>query len=468
MSFTELGLHPTLLSRLEQLGYTQPAPAHTQLLPPMLEKADALVVGRAGTGCTEAALFALLHRCLELPDSHAAYIILTPSDSHTARTLQRIQAVAGNALSVNIISDSDPTPPPEIMAPLITITTAHHFLAKLRESDPLQPTPNALLLTEADEMIARGAKTALLELGNLLSTKPQVLICTDRATRSVTRVSNALQHQPERHTIKPDGEIPASIPQQAWPVPEHLKTNLLMKLHRRSHPASMLVLAANEDTAASVARRLRTAKSSSAALLYSDSAERQNSLRTRFEATEINVLLLTGEIPTNLLVEEVTHVVHYDLPADIRVYFHTLRRVPHAVHLNLVAPREEERVLEIEDGLGRPLFRDTLSDFDYTKPVPKRQSTPRRGKKARPPSDRRKPRTKKTEWDPEIPRTWGDRNAPIKDPDKIPLAEWSPEPLPAIWSKQKNGPRSPAPKQPAGPRPPSRKRGRRRSGNRKQ
>ena len=461
VSFTELGLHSNLLSRLEKLGYSLPAPAHAQLLPPMLEGEDVLVVCTIGSGCTEAAIFALLHRCLQSPDSHEACVILTPSDDHAVRTTERIKVLTGNAVSVNIFANSDLTTAPKSTVPLINISTPKHYLEQLRKSESVTAAPSALLLTETDEMIARGAKTPLLELGALLGLKPQVLICTGRETHSVTRVSNVLQHQPVRPIIKPDGEHPASIPQQVWPVPAHLKMNLLFQLQRRNHPASMVVITAEKETASRVARRLRAANSSAAALLKSDSTERQNSLRTRFEVGDIKILLLSGKIPTDLRMEIVTHVVNYDLPSDSRVYFSTLRRVPHAVHVNLVAPSEEERVLKIEDDLGRPLCRDILTDFDYTQPSPKHETTPRPEKTVRPSSStRKKPRVKKTDWDPETPRSWGDRNAPRKDPEKIPLAEWSPDPLPDIWSKDKTSSKPSASKQVERRRPRRNRRGR--------
>ena len=466
MSFTELGLHKSLQSRLEKLGYTQPSPAHEQLLPPMLEGVDVLVACAVGTGCTEAALFALLHRCMQSPDSDVAHnIVLTPSESHTTRTADRIQGLAGNTIAINIMSDSNPHTSTERSAPLITISTPSHFLSQLRETG--SPAPTTLLLTEADEMIASGAKTALLELGGILSTRPQVLICTGRETRSITVVSKVLQHEPVRHTIKPDGEHPASIPQQAWPVASHLKTSLLVKLHRRIHTASMLVIAADEETVDRLARRLRVVDSSAAALHKNDSAERQNSLRTRFEAGEIKLLLLAGNIPAKFRVEKVTYVVNYDLPSDITVYFNMLRRVPRAVHLNLVSPREEERILEIEDSIGRPLFRDFLPDFDYSQQAQKRERPSRPKRKRYPSSNSGIPRPKKHEWDPETPRTWGDRNAPRKDGEKIPLAEWSPEPLPAIWTEQKPNSSRTKPKQAGRGRPSRRRRGGQRLRNKK-
>lgn len=466
MSFTDLGLHKSLRSRLEKLGYNQPAPSHEQLLPPLLQGTDVLVASAVGAGCTEAALFALLHRCMQPPDSDPSHnIILTPSESHTTRMAERIQGIAGNAVAINIISDTNPNASTENSAPFITISTPSHLLSQIRDTG--SPAPTTLLLTEADEMIARGAKTTLLELGAILSGKPQVLILTGRATRSVTVISKALQHAPLLHTIKPDEEQPTSIPQQAWPVASHLKASLLVKLCKRIHTTSMVVIAADEETADYLARRLRAVESSAATLHNNDSAERQSSLRTRFNAGEIKLLLLAGKIPAKLRVEKVTHVVNYDLPSDITVYFNVLHRVSRAVHLNLVSPREEERVLEIEDQIGRPLFRDTLPDFNYSQQERKRERRSQPKKKRQPSTNTGKPRSKKHEWDPETPRTWGDRNAPRKDPAKIPLAEWSPEPLPSIWTEQKSSPNHPAHKRATRGRPSRRRRGGRRLRNKK-
>ena len=464
MSFTDLGLHKSLRSRLEKLGYTRPAPAHEQLLPLMLEGADVLVACAVGVGSTEAALFALLHHCMQRPDSHLPHnIVLTPSESHTARMADRIQGITGNAVAINIIPDSKPHTSTESSVPLITISTPSHFLSRLRDTG--SPAPTTLLLTETDEMIARGAKRTLLDLADILSGKPQVLIITGRETRSVAAVSKVLQHDPLRHTLKRDGEYPASIPQQVWPVASHLKTNLLVKMYRRIRATSMLVIADDDEVADHLAHRLRAVESSAATLHNNDSAESQTSLRARFEAGEIKLLLLAGNIPAKLRVEKVTHLVNYGLPSDITVYFNMLHRVPRAVHLNLVSPREEERVLEIEDRIGRPLFRALLHDFDYSQQERKRERPSRPKRKRRPSNTLGKPSSKKHEWDPEIPRAWGDRNAPRKDPPKIPLAEWSPEPLPGIWTEQKASSNPTTAKPAARGRPSRRRRGGKRSRN---
>ena len=406
----------------------------------MLEGADILVRCESGAGYTEAALFTLLHRCIQSPNANTASVILSPTESRAAHTAARLRAITDSGLTVNIVSDNDPEDRPEISVPLITITTPNQFLEQLRKIEQPALSLSTLLITQMDMMIAKGAKTALLEIGNLLTNKPQVILYTARETRSVTHLSRILQHEPVHLTIASDSQHPESIAQQAWPVPTLLKTPLLLKLHRRIKPPLMLVIVSQEATASRLARRMRAVESSAAALLNSDTDAIQSSLHSRF-GTKIKILLLSEQIPANLQVTEVTHVVHYDMPHDTRQYFNALQSVPQAVHITLVTPRDEERVLEVEDSLGRPLFRYMLADFDYT--LPNRKSKSNALSREEVHTSRHKGKStsknkleKKTQRNPETPRTWGDRNAPRKDPEKIPLAEWLPEPLPPIWHQQ--------------------------------
>ncbi|RLT52398.1 MAG: hypothetical protein DWI67_05760, partial [Chloroflexi bacterium] len=119
----------------------------------------------------------------------------------------------------------------------------------------------------------------------------------------------------------------------------------------------------------------------------------------------------------------ITRLVNCDLPRQ-PAYLARLQAVPNAVVCSLVTPMEEQSLLDLEDKLGHPLWRDLVSDFDYTD-APAETA---RGSGARVTGT-------VAEWDPEIPRTWGERGAPRVDPPKMPLEDWQPEPLPPIWSE---------------------------------
>ena len=441
MSFIDLGIHTNLLSRLKDLGYTRASPAHVQIVPTILDGGDILVTCQSGSAYTDAALIALLHRCIESPNTNSSSVIVCPTDNRAAHTAARLRLIVNNTLAVNIVSGNNPENSLDFSLPLIRITTPNQFLEQLQTIEMSESSLKTLLITQMDVMIAQGAKTALFEIGNLLTNKTQVILYTGRETRSVTHLTKILQHEPVRHAVTSDSQRPESTAQQTWPVPDHLKTPLLLKLYRRFQQPVIVVIVSTNSWASRLARRMRTGKSKAAALLTSSPNDMQSALRSRFGST-IKILIVPKQIPANLKVTEVTHVVHYDLPNDTRQYFKALQQVPHAVHISLVTPQDEVKILEIEDSIGRPLFRDMLADFDYSRPDRKNKTdtlskedirTSRRTGTTR---RRKKPAEKKTQWDPEIPRSWGDRNTARNQPEKIPLAQWSPEPLPAIWHKQ--------------------------------
>jgi ATP-dependent RNA helicase RhlE len=407
------------------------------MLPPILEGADMIVRCEVGAGCTEAGLIAIIHKCLKASESEVSCVILMPSNHHSSQTAERLKTLAGEILSLNIVSGNEQPQHSESLPALIQIRTATHYVTQLRDNKSFPPAPNIILLFETDSMIARGAKASLIELGNMLTTKPQVIICTSQNTRSIKHVSRVLQREPISIDITPNTEIPASISQYVLPVPEHLKTSLLLKLQRRKPSASKMVITKSEETAAKLARRLRTGGSSAVALINANTTDSQDKLQTRFDNGKIRLILVSRQNPAYLSVARASQVIHYDIPSNTDDYFDTLRSLPNALHLNIVSPRDEQLLLDIEDSIGRPLFRDTLPDFDYTLAPPMRTTSPKKKKRLRHPTVKPRTHTKKTEWDPEIPRSWGDRDAPRKSPEKIPLSEWSPEPLPAIWYEEK-------------------------------
>jgi superfamily II DNA/RNA helicase len=147
---------------------------------------------------------------------------------------------------------------------------------------------------------------------------------------------------------------------------------------------------------------------------------------SRFETDDIKMLIVSERADNSMPVENVKYVVHYHLPDSTNGYLDILNKTPDSVHMSLIAPGEEEQLIEIEDMLKRPILRNILTNFDYGKQV----TNPRKKKKR---SKRKKTPQTKTVWDPEVPRTWGDPNAPRSIPEKIPLETWSPSPLPSIW-----------------------------------
>ncbi len=428
MSFIKLGLKPTLATRLLNLGYIRPAPAHNKIIPAILDGASLLIGSPAGTGFAESAMISIINQSVTQVKSNQAHIILSASEDHKRIYEQQLQLLIGNNIQIELITNLERFAPPATQAS-IWISTPQEFHDYLQRSTTNRETSYTLLLNETDEMIARGAKPELLALNKYISKQCQIIICATKITKSIKTISRTLQHKPKWHRLGPNNQNPENTAHQAWPVPKTLKSQLLLKLSGKLHNTKAIILVRDEKFATKLARRLRTRKVKAVA---ARSIDKLDAFR-RFESNDIKLLILTGRLNTNIPLEGVTHIIHYDLPDKPQGYLDIIQKIPGAIHMSIITPRDEESIIEIEDVLKRPLSRNSLTNFDYKENIDKSPHKKTTKKKQRRRRRRRKQQTK-TEWDPEVPRTWGDRNAMRTNPDKTPLEEWSPSPLPAIWS----------------------------------
>ena len=168
VSFTELGLQQTLATRLLNLGYISPASAHNKAIPAILKGASLLVGSPLGAGFTESAMISIINLSTTQAQSSHAYIILSASEDHKHIYEQRLKLLMGNEIQIDIITNLERFAAPTTQATIL-ISTPQEFHNYLEQSSTNRELSYTLLLTETDEMVARGAKPQLLALSDYLS-----------------------------------------------------------------------------------------------------------------------------------------------------------------------------------------------------------------------------------------------------------------------------------------------------------
>jgi ATP-dependent RNA helicase RhlE len=167
---------------------------------------------------------------------------------------------------------------------------------------------------------------------------------------------------------------PEAIRQALYPVPKHLKTQLLIALLEQMAVNSMLVFTATRQEADIVTRRLRQAKIS-VACIHGDFRQRQRIAALEgFRSGKYQVLVATNIAARGLDVEGISHVINYDVPEHAEDYVHRIGRTARAKAdgdaITLVTPDDEAMIYRIEHLLGHKIERYTLPDFDYDVPTP--------------------------------------------------------------------------------------------------
>lgn len=433
MSFAPLRLHLSLLEHLVRLGYERPSPIQSQLIPPILDGRDVLAYSEQGTGKCDAVLQTIIHQQYSQPTTSITHVILAPTGQVTDWLNRRLQKLSEGSIQATVIQRNANRKVQE-GGPTVIITTPDCLLVCLEQASLQLADMDMLTLVDTGWMTDLDFWTPISQIMAKLPAKCQVIILADSESTQVAEISSELQQTPMMLCPEPSDAVPSSIAQRAWPVPRHLKMQLLLRFMTEFDPGPMLVIFEGHNFGLRIARKMRARNISVGTILDNDRGKRERTTLQRFHSGIYQILVMSGKISPKIQTHKVTHVVNYDFPSDRLAYFAHLQSMPQAMFLNLVAPEDEQRLLEVEHQLGRPMRRDELANFDYSSPPPTSGRKLREGETQR----GRYHKTANKTWDPEIPRTWGDRNAPRrKNLSKISLEEWTLGPLPDIWTQEK-------------------------------
>jgi len=167
---------------------------------------------------------------------------------------------------------------------------------------------------------------------------------------------------------------PKAIEQALYPVPKHLKIQLLVTMLEKMEISSMLVFTRTKQQADIVTRQLREARIA-VACIHGDFKQRDRiSALEGFRSGKHRVLVATNIAARGLDVEGISHVINYDVPEHPEDYVHRIGRTARydadGDAITLVTPDDEALVYRIEYLLGRKIERKTLLGFDYDVPTP--------------------------------------------------------------------------------------------------
>ena len=435
MSFDHLGLHPTLLDQLARLGYERPSPIQNLVIPPVLGGQDVLAYAKDGTGRCDALLQSIIHQQYSQPTDDITHFILASTPSRASWIHRNLRKLSNGSIRTQLLAEIDSTNSQEKSPgkPTVIVATPDHLDQVVERDSLMLGRVKMIALDGADGMLDPRLRGLIAAIATKLPRPRQIIIFASSPSPHVTEMSEELQHAAVRICPDPSDYVPSGTAQLVWPVPRHLKMPLLLRLLDLFQPNGMLIIVQGRHFCLRITRKLRSRNISVGAIVHHSSDSQQVKTIEQFHSGVHKLIVMTGMPPPSLDINRVTHVVHYDFPRNAATYFSHLKATPQAVFINLVTPENEQALLEIEDQLGRPMRRDELPDFDYSTPPPDNNKGARSGGHHT---------SSKKAWDPETPRTWGDRNAPRKEPGKIPIEEWSPGPLPDIWLEEKTKSRS--------------------------
>jgi ATP-dependent RNA helicase RhlE len=371
MSFSNLGLHPTLERRCEALGYTDPTPIQRQAIPLILSGSDLIGCAETGTGKTAAFLLPLIQKILSTPGAGVRALILAPTRelaSQIAASLNAFDA-KGRVRSATLIGGASMGRQLEGLrrATPVVIATPGRLLDHIERGSINLSQIEMFVVDEADRMLDMGFWPSINEIIERLPEQRQTLFFSATMSRDIEKLARSTMQQPEIIDAGERGRAAETVDQFVYPVAMESKTALLLHLLEREHYSRVLVFTRTRRMAERLSHIL-AARKHLVDRIHADRTQSQREAALRgFKEGRHRVLIATDIASRGIDVEAVSHVINYDVPEAPEDYVHRIGRTGRAGNagraVTLITPVEELLMGAIERFIGQAIERILLPAF---------------------------------------------------------------------------------------------------------
>jgi ATP-dependent RNA helicase RhlE len=374
MPFTSLNLHPSLLRGLKDLGFTRPTPIQADAIPPAMAGKDLLACAMTGSGKTVAFLLPILHRLMDRPRGTTRALVLTPTRELAAQILEDLNDLAVHtpltAASVFGGVGMGPQEHAFRSGVDVIIGTPGRLLDHFRAPYARLAGVEYLVLDEADRMLDMGFLPDIRRVLRHIPTKRQTLFFSATIPPPIAALSREMLRDPATINIERRSAPAVGITHAAYPVPQHLKPALLVRLLKAGDMNDALVFTRTKHRADRLTKHLAREGLKAERIHGNRSQAQRTEALAGFKSGKYQVLVATDIAARGIDVTALGHVVNFDVPPEPDSYIHRVGRTARAETtgsaFTLVSPEEEGDLRGIEKAIGKRLPRVTVPDFDYT------------------------------------------------------------------------------------------------------
>ena len=373
LSFSGFKLDPNLLKGLKELGFVRPTPIQLDAIPPAMEGRDVLACAATGSGKTAAFLLPILHNLITKPRGTTRALVVTPTRELAAQIAEHLNEIAVHTpiTSAAIFGGVGMSPQEHAFRSGVDVmvATPGRLLDHLRHSYAKLDRLEYLVLDEADRMLDMGFLPEIRKLLRFLPAKRQTLFFSATMPPPIATLTREMLVNPVTIRVERNSAPPTGITQAVYPVSQELKASLFLALLNRGEMNQALVFTRTKHRANRLADFLVRNGVKADRIHGNRSQTQRTAALAGFKNGSYKVLVATDIAARGIDVEELGHVVNFDVPMVPEDYIHRIGRTGRAEAtgeaFTFVAPDEEGELRNIEKAVSKRLPRITLPDFDY-------------------------------------------------------------------------------------------------------
>ena len=394
LAFSGLRLHPTLVQSVGTLGFVTPTPIQSQTIPKALEGRDLLACAATGSGKTAAFLLPILHQLLDRPRGTTRALVLAPTRELGLQIRDDFVGLARNTgLSVAAVHGGVAMGPQEKAFRTgvdVLVATPGRLLDHFSRDYARLSGLEYLVLDEADRMLDMGFLPDIRRVLRHIPTPKQILFFSATMPPPIEKLTREILRNPAKIMLQRRAAPAEGVAQWVYPVPSGLRGALLVELLQNGDMDDALVFTRTKHRADRVWKLLNR-KGISAERIHGNRSQAQ---RTRaladFKSGKCRVLVATDIAARGIDIDDVTHIINYELPNVAEDYIHRIGRTARAgasgAAISLCDPSEQVFLRDIEKLIKT---RVTVDGGEPARHEPKPANANRRG--GQPGKRRRRP-----------------------------------------------------------------------------
>ena len=389
MSFDSLGLSAEILNAVSDSGYTEPTPVQQEAIPLILEGRDLMAGAQTGTGKTAGFTLPILEKLLagksDKQNRPVRALIVVPTRELAAQVHESVVTYGRHLPLSSTVVFGGVNIRPQI-AKLrrgvdILIATPGRLLDHVNQGNVNLGEVEILVLDEADRMLDMGFIPDVKRIMKLVPDNRQTLLFSATFSKEIKVLANTFLRTPAQVQIAQQNTTAERIAQVVHLVDQKQKRELLSHMIGEGDWSQVLIFTRTKHGANRLATQLEKDGIKSAAIHGNKSQGARTRALADFKQGKVRALVATDIAARGLDIDQLPHVVNFELPHKPEDYVHRIGRTGRAGHegeaLSLVCREETKLLRDIERLLDKKLTQKTTEGYEPTEPALSKDSESR-------------------------------------------------------------------------------------------
>jgi ATP-dependent RNA helicase RhlE len=403
-TFNQMGLIEPILKALVHEGYTTPTPIQSQAIPHLLQGRDLLGCAQTGTGKTAAFALPILQHLHQAPGSaqrrNIRCLILTPTRELAIQIEESLRAYGRYLPLKHLVVFGGVGQTPQVQALQrgvdVLVATPGRLLDLIQQGYISLQHLEVFVLDEADRMLDMGFVHDVKRIITKLPAKRQTLFFSATMPPDIQQLAATILTNPVKVEVTPVSSTAETVAQTIFHVDKNNKRLLLLHLLKSSDIRSVLVFTRTKHGADRVVKDLQKEGVSAQAIHGNKSQNNRQAALQGFKNGTVRVLVATDIAARGIDIDELGHVINYELPNIPETYVHRIGRTGRAgasgQAFSFCEAEEREYLRDIQKLIGRQIPVDASHPFANAAPASAPAQRPAAPRPAQQPQGQRSPR----------------------------------------------------------------------------